>query len=83
MLAPRRQIKASMAADLATPAAGASILSATSYDMMHSPDSIIDGDGSFNYHELSRVIDAEDVLQIPPKPQVLSGWRQLQGCGLC
>ena len=35
-----------MAADLATPAAGASILSATSYDMMHSPDSIIDGDGS-------------------------------------
>ena len=41
-----------------------------------------DGDGSFNYHELSRVIDAEHVLQIPPKPQVLSGWRQLQGCGL-
>ena len=37
-----------MAADLAHPSAGASILSATSYDMMHTPESIIDGNaGSF------------------------------------
>jgi len=35
-----------MSADLANPAAGGSILSATSFDMMHAPDSIIDGDPS-------------------------------------